>query len=45
VIIAHTVKGKGVSFMENDYLWHSKPMVEADLTRAMSDLASPNGGH
>ena len=23
VIIANTVKGKGVSFMENDYLWHS----------------------
>ena len=23
VIIANTVKGKGVDFMENDYLWHS----------------------
>ncbi len=23
VIIANTIKGKGVSFMENDYLWHS----------------------
>ena len=22
VIIAHTIPGKGVSFMENDYLWH-----------------------
>ena len=22
VIVAHTVKGKGVSFMENDVLWH-----------------------
>ena len=22
VIIAHTTKGKGVSFMENDNLWH-----------------------
>jgi len=23
IIIAHTIKGKGVPFMENDYLWHS----------------------
>ena len=30
VIIADTVKGKGVSFMENDYLWHSL-MNEARL--------------
>jgi transketolase len=44
VIIARTIKGKGVSYMENDYLWHSKPMVEGDLTTAMSDLAAPTGG-
>jgi len=25
VIIAHTIPGKGVSFMENDYLWHGAP--------------------
>ncbi|OGY63368.1 MAG: transketolase [Candidatus Harrisonbacteria bacterium RIFCSPLOWO2_02_FULL_41_11] len=25
VIIAHTVPGKGVSFMENNYLWHGNP--------------------
>ena len=43
VIISRSVKGKGVSYMENDYLWHSKPMVEADLTRAMADLAAPVG--
>lgn len=23
IIIANTIKGKGVNFMENDYLWHS----------------------
>ena len=22
IIIAHTIKGKGVSFMENNYAWH-----------------------
>lgn len=25
VIIAHTIPGKGVDFMENDYLWHGSP--------------------
>jgi len=25
VIIAHTIPGKGVSFMEDDYLWHGSP--------------------
>lgn len=25
VIIAHTIPGKGVSFMENDYKWHGNP--------------------
>jgi len=25
VIIAHTIPGKGVSFMENDYKWHGAP--------------------
>ena len=25
VIIAHTIPGKGVSFMENEYLWHGAP--------------------
>src|ERR1700736_1600800 len=25
VVIAHTVMGKGVSYMEGDYLWHGKP--------------------
>ena len=32
VIIAHTIPGKGVDFMENDYLWHGNPpgMVKDD---------------
>jgi transketolase len=44
LIVSHSVKGKGVSYMENDYNWHSKVMTEADLTRAMTDLAHPLGG-
>ena len=30
VIIANTIKGKGVSFMENNYIWHDK-MLNNDL--------------
>lgn len=37
-LIAHTVKGKGVSFMENDYTWHSRPISDADLARALAEL-------
>lgn len=37
-IIAHTVKGKGVSFMENDIEWHYRPPSDADRVRALADL-------
>lgn len=40
-IIAHTVKGKGVSFMENTLAWHySSPSVE-QLQQALNELANP----
>ena len=38
VIIANTVPGKGVSFMENDYLWHGKPPNRAEAERALGEL-------
>lgn len=38
LILARTIKGKGVSFMENDFNWHSKPMSDADLQRALDEL-------
>ena len=38
IIIAHTIKGKGVSFMHDDFAWHSKPLSDADLTRALAEL-------
>ena len=37
-IIANTVKGKGVSFMENVAKWHHGVPSEAELKQAMSDL-------
>jgi transketolase len=41
VVIAHTVKGKGVSFMENDLLWHyrapSKDQLETAVTQVRGE--------
>lgn len=38
VVIAYTVKGKGVSFMENDYYWHGKAPDDEQFERAMKEL-------
>lgn len=37
-IIAHTVKGKGVSYMENAVGWHGKAPNDAEYETAMEDL-------
>ena len=38
ILIAHTVKGKGVSFMEGDYLWHAKPITDGEFELALAEL-------
>ena len=38
VILAHTVKGKGVSFMENDILWHYRTPQGEEYERALKEL-------
>ncbi len=38
VIIAHTIPGKGVSFMERDYLWHGKPPTPDEAKKALNEL-------
>ena len=38
VILAHTVKGKGVSFMENDHLWHGQPMDSRQYEIAVQEV-------
>jgi transketolase len=38
VVIANTVKGRGVSFMEGESAWHGKPIGDADLEQALEDL-------
>ena len=40
-IIAHTVKGKGVSFAENTYLWHSNNVNDEIYERALRELGEP----
>ena len=38
IIIAETIKGKGVSFMENKAEWHGKAPNEEEYNRAMKEL-------
>ena len=37
-IVANTVKGKGVSFMEDDLLWHYRSPDEGEHARAVAEL-------
>ncbi len=39
VIVANTVPGKGVSYMEGDYLWHGKPPNAEQADRALRELS------
>ena len=38
VVIAHTVKGKGVSFMENQKSWHHGVMSQEQYEQAVKEL-------
>ena len=37
-ILAHTIKGKGVSFMENQVDWHGKAPNEEETRRALAEI-------
>ncbi len=44
-IVAHTVKGKGVSYMEGNYTWHARVPTDEELEIAMGELGvSSEGG-
>lgn len=45
VIIARTIKGKGVSFMEDNYLWHGQIPNEEEYKMARKELQNANLGH
>lgn len=38
VVVAKTVKGKGVSFMENNRIWHGKTLKEEEYLKAVKEL-------
>lgn len=38
IILAHTVKGKGVSFMEGQSAWHGKPIGDAEYEQTVQEL-------
>jgi len=38
VILAKTIKGKGISFVENKNGWHGKPLMGEDSKRALEEL-------
>jgi transketolase len=38
VVIANTIKGKGVSFMEDNLAWHYKSPTAEQVTRALQEL-------
>jgi transketolase len=40
-IVAHTVKGKGVSYMEGHYYWHTRAIKPDEYAIAMADLGEP----
>jgi transketolase len=40
-VVAHTVKGKGVSFMEGHYFWHTRAIKPEEFAIAMADLGEP----
>ncbi len=43
VIIAHTIAGKGVSFMEKNYLWHGMPPNNDQAKEALKELRTLGG--
>jgi len=43
VIIAHTIPGKGVDFMENDWHWHGKPPKPEEAKIALNELRTLRG--
>ncbi|HUY69668.1 MAG TPA: transketolase, partial [Candidatus Tyrphobacter sp.] len=42
-IIAHTIPGKGVDFMERNYLWHGKPPTKEEARIALRELRTLGG--
>jgi len=44
IIIAHTTKGRGVSFMENKSYWHGNAPNAEQLKQALTELGEVTNG-
>ncbi len=44
-LIAHTVKGKGVDFMENNYKWHGGGIAKEQLEQALASVEASGKEH
>ncbi len=42
LMLAHTIKGKGVSFTEGTHLWHQNAIDEDTYQKALSELGEPS---
>ena len=42
IVLGHTVKGKGVSYMENVPIWHYRSPSPAEYQQALRELAQEN---
>jgi len=42
-IVAHTIKGKGVSFMENNPAWHGRAPTAAEAQQALQEICAAAG--
>jgi transketolase len=42
LIVANTVKGKGLSFAEDTYLWHSNAVTDEVYAKALAELGEPS---
>lgn len=43
VIIAHTIPGRGVDFMEEDFTWHGKPPNKEEAEKSLTELRTLQG--
>ncbi len=43
-IVARTIKGKGVNFMENNIAWHGSAPKKEDADRAVAEIEANYGG-
>lgn len=44
LINAKTIKGKGISFMEGENIWHGKPISDEEYKQAMAELRGESHG-